>query len=216
MRDWSIMDERLKQLAEEGLSGSKVAAKLAEEFDDPTLTRSAVIAHGHKFGLVLKGRHAGGKGNTVWTAERIALLKAKADEGWTAARVATELGLSKNSVTGRASEEGIHFGQGKPKPKPSKPRLNRPSASLRFNPPQKFVAVRPPSLPKPIEPPTEHKPRNIGFARLSDKTCRWPLDDAPPFHFCGNQVDVDGPYCSWHDSVAHGRPGQTRQEAKHR
>jgi hypothetical protein len=48
-------------------------------------------------------------------------------------------------------------------------------------------------------------PGGILLEDLTPTTCRWPINDAPPFRFCGCEA-LTGPYCP--DHAALGRAGE--------
>jgi hypothetical protein len=47
----------------------------------------------------------------------------------------------------------------------------------------------------------------ITIEELKAESCRWPLSDDPPWHFCG-LPKARGAYCAVHASVAYRRPGE--------
>jgi len=47
--------------------------------------------------------------------------------------------------------------------------------------------------------------RRLSLFELTDHTCRWPNGDprSRDFNFCGNEPDLDGPYCPYHNRLAY-------------
>lgn len=166
-------------------------------------------------------------GLKMWTDERQALLVEKAAEGLSASQIADLLGVSRNSVIGRASRTGIKLkGTSRSVKKPLSP--ERKAARLESKrqcrqryremgltssgKPRVERAARPkplPPAPKPIlcEPVVpDDAPRGAGAAILAlsknGPVCHWPIGDpsSEDFTFCFAPRQPFGPqpYCDFH------------------
>lgn len=154
---------------------------------------------------------------TVWDATRTERLKTLWALGWSAARIAADLGCFQNcndggrsAVIGKIHRLGLappqtkesHRGNGRQKSYTAKETAAVPSA------PQS-AAPKPPcraSEPVPDHPASE-KPDRMGipFAALSDINCHWPMGDPgqADFKFCGRPALTGQPYCADHCRIAY-------------
>jgi GcrA cell cycle regulator len=57
---------------------------------------------------------------------------------------------------------------------------------------------------KPAEDVVVPISRRLSLAQLTERTCKWPIGDplAEDFHFCGNDSEESGPYCTYHSRLA--------------
>lgn len=57
---------------------------------------------------------------------------------------------------------------------------------------------------KPLPPPKVDAPEplNMGLMAISDKNCRWPVNDGPDWLFCGHGVWQKKKYCPYHAGLA--------------
>src|SRR5262245_20692880 len=120
--------------------------------------------------------------NIPWTDERIARLKELCQRGeLSAAQIANQLGVTRNSVIGKASRLKLLL---RAPPQKHAPPIEKRERRLR-------VA----STAKPIiEPPPAMPFLAIPFARLTDNTCHYPRGD-DPILFCG-QPTGGAIYCA--------------------
>ena len=120
-----------------------------------------------------------------WTDERIAILKQKWCEGWSASQVANHLGVTRNAAMGKLSQLGlVGF---KPKPESRGPK----ELKKRSPKPRQVMVV-------------EEKEMVVGGISLYDltsTTCRWPVGN-PDIRFCGATCDAEKPYCDDHAQLA--------------
>jgi GcrA cell cycle regulator len=118
-----------------------------------------------------------------WTEERVARLK----ELWarcelSAAQIAKQLGITRNSVLGKVDRLDLPSHQSRPGAPYSRPETMRPPK-----------LVKPMPEPEP-DPPMEAAPfLAITFAQLTADTCRYPRGDGPIF-YCGQPSDGQS-YC---------------------
>src|SRR5262249_25182467 len=142
---------------------------------------------------------------TVWTTERIALLKNRIDAGLSCGQIAREIGVSRNAVIGKAKRFGLSRFKSAAGIKPERtgtPKIARPRIitqhknPLRAKPQIAFGEVSGDSA------------NRCSLFELQQWHCRWPISEpgAEAFGFCGNKM-VDGlPYCEAHARMAY-RPG---------
>jgi len=149
---------------------------------------------------------------SIWTDERVELLKLRWAEGFSASAVAIELGngLTRNAILGKINRLGIPAREvvnyrvsgarivsaSTPKPR----RVNPPRLRL------EEIGLTPLPPPAPEIFTAEHF---CTLEQLTAHSCRWPTwpADAPPSEkfFCGTPTaDVFGgrPYCWLHSRVA--------------
>src|SRR5262245_33943168 len=138
--------------------------------------------------------------NTLWTAELVWRLKELWAEGYSATAIADELkGMTRCSVLGK-----VH-------------RLKLPARKARQQPDKPYIRKRrrangvpkpptpPPRPPRPPPPPPPLAPRmrQLTFAKLRPRQCKWPLGGLlePPRLFCA--ADTQGEvYCEFHQRIA--------------
>lgn len=81
---------------------------------------------------------------------------------------------------------------------------------------RKHLSQKPPSAPKPkptvapIDPWAEFNMPRHSIWELEDSSCRWPLGDEPPFHYCGLSLVQGSTWvCAHHYPMAYERlPGR--------
>ncbi len=131
----------------------------------------------------------------TWTEERVAELIRLWETGKSASEIGRILGVSKNSVVGKAHRLKL-----KSRPSPirrdgsvPKPRSKVVRESLRTPTPT-------PVAPKPVE-----RPRPVLRRRGKGPGCLWPIGDPgeADFHFCGAEAVAGKPYCSEHCARAY-------------
>ncbi len=110
----------------------------------------------------------------VWSEDRVEKLRKLWADGLTTGEIGKRLGVSKNSVVGKAHRLNLE----------SRPSPIRRSAK---------------KIEKAKKKPTVYK-----LADLTSQTCRWPFGDPTDdnFHFCGLPVFQSKPYCLDHCAQA--------------
>lgn len=156
----------------------------------------------------------------IWTEERIDQLKALYSDPhieWSFSEIAAKLGggLSRNAVIGKAHRLGLDRRRTGAKPRPE-------VRTLRARPQGIGAAVQKINMAKDAPPQinlepfvmqcAEVEPLGIGLMDLTDKTCRWPVGEQPPFLFCGHPAQA--PYCPAHSRIAF-PPRIARRSAPH-
>ena len=127
----------------------------------------------------------------TWTEERVAELRRLWDTGKSASEIGKILGVSKNSVVGKAHRLKL---TARPSP------IRRGGTSK----PKKKT------IPTPIKAHVEIAPRREPVApprRYNGKgpKCLWPIGDPgdSDFHFCGDASHPGKPYCPFHCARAY-------------
>ena len=157
----------------------------------------------------------------AWTEERIDRLRRMVADGMTRPAIAEALGTTKNSVTGKIDRLGLRSNLAKVDRGPAS-EATRPKVA-RAQPSAPAIAPRPaakPSVPVPIQPVVQRlvvpasPVRRVLIEELTDKTCRWPFGDRPPFEYCGAPTEDPGDpkrvYCREHSRLA-GQPAIGRR-----
>jgi GcrA cell cycle regulator len=145
----------------------------------------------------------------TWTVERTDLLKKRWAEGATGTQIAAELGISRNSVIGKAHRLGLAARAASPAPTPRKPKprptihANAALAALRRATAPVHFIESPPAI---LEVSTR-----CGILDLTSTTCRWPIGvpGKPDFFFCGSKPHEGLPYCGYHSRRAY-QPARAR------
>ncbi|OFX14552.1 MAG: global cell cycle regulator GcrA-like protein [Alphaproteobacteria bacterium RIFOXYD12_FULL_60_8] len=119
----------------------------------------------------------------VWTDEKVAELARLWEEGKSTGEIGKALGVSKNSVVGKAHRLSLSA-----RPSPIK-RVARPVVEK--------VRVKKPA------PASDAPKTSVGD--LSGASCRWPFGDPreKDFHFCGKRAMAGKPYCDDHAALAY-------------
>ncbi len=139
-----------------------------------------------------------------WTIDRVAELRRMAALGWSAGRIATEMGIAtRNTVSGAAHRRGIPLTGGPG----GGARSQRPRAARRAALDMNRVARLSGQASAPVAAPEPPKGNPIEFMELTNRTCRFPVVDAAPWMFCGApEADLlsEQPYCPYHHRATHG------------
>lgn len=147
----------------------------------------------------------------TWTEERVAELMRLWEAGRSASEIGRLLGVSKNSVVGKAHRMKL-----KARPSPIKrgasPQVRRPAVTSVPKP-----AAQAPAAPKPAQErpaasaPASRSARPARPARPAARShgqgpsCLWPIGDPgdQDFHFCGEPAIPGKPYCDEHCARAY-------------
>lgn len=126
-----------------------------------------------------------------WSDDRIDALRTYVAEGGSNAKIAVLMNLrfdasySRNAIIGKVFRLGLQ---------PSK------------QPTKRVKIVRAPPAPKIHIPqpasPAEPEPLLITLQELTDKTCKYPYGDFPPYLFCGHLPIGGQPYCFKHFNIS--------------
>ncbi|WP_240932727.1 GcrA family cell cycle regulator [Pelagibius litoralis] len=134
---------------------------------------------------------------------------------WEAGRSASEigrlLGVSKNSVVGKAHRMKLAA-----RPSPIKRSTGTPSRRAAVSPMPKPVArvepqarlerpLRPAAAPTPVRPTVRRQAPSLRRSSGKGPNCLWPIGDPgdADFHFCGAPAVAGKPYCDEHCARAY-------------
>ena len=140
----------------------------------------------------------------TWTEERVAELMRLWEAGRSASEIGRLLGVSKNSVVGKAHRMKL-----KARPSPIKrgstPQVRRSAAAAMPKP-----AAQAPAAPKqvqerPAAAPAPRPSRPVARTNGKGPSCLWPIGDPgdQDFHFCGEPAVPGKPYCDEHCARAY-------------
>jgi GcrA cell cycle regulator len=158
-----------------------------------------------------------------WTAERVALLRARWSQGASALQISRELGaeISRNSVLGKIHRLGIAtlspFGGGRGKRFANR-KKHRAAGGKRERPQRPlpaWVAAAEPYIDNPLVDADIPRSQRCSLLELSRATCRWPVGDpgGSDFFYCGAAPFADKPYCAAHCARAYRPPQDTTRRA---
>ncbi len=147
-------------------------------------------------------------GNTDWTDDIIARLRALWNDGHSTAEIGRRMGITKNAVVGKAHRLDL---PGRESPirrglaGPAAPRQPRPSRAVRPTLPALPSALTRPAptpAPAPALPPPPPARRRYGPL---GQPCCWPLGEPGTrgFRFCESSSEQGRPYCAEHSSLAY-------------
>lgn len=135
----------------------------------------------------------------VWTDEQVEELKRLWDQGLTTGEIGKALGVSKNSVVGKAHRLELN---GRPSPIKRNSEEIEAVAEVPEKTVEKKKAAKTPSAKKTAE---KEKKKLFTVNDLTSTSCRWPIGDPKDedFHFCGEKALPDKPYCAKHAAIAY-------------
>jgi GcrA cell cycle regulator len=140
-------------------------------------------------------------GRAFWTEERTAYLLTYA-QLHSAARLAQDLGCTRNAVIGKARRLGTVLG--KPDGRSIEQRREQRLAYqreryYRLRAMQNFVVRqrKPKLLPTGVQ-----APKNLALFELRGCVCHWPVTPDRPFLFCGHETQPGKSYCPGHAKLA--------------
>ena len=145
--------------------------------------------------------------NISWTDEKIAELKSKHQEGWSASEIARLMGggLSRNAIIGKMARLNLS-NEGRPKCPPVELRAK---PGKMFKPVKPFVREIPPDPPKPprfkpervcAAPDDPVAPLLVDIMALRESSCRWPYGEPGngDMRYCGCARPIGKSYCQPH------------------
>ncbi len=123
--------------------------------------------------------------NTVWNEKNLERLKKLWDEGLPITKIGLELGVSRNSIAGKAHRLGLPK-RNSPISKSGEPRKNKSITNFETS----------------KELPLKILLREVEWSR---NRCCWPIGDPklPGFSFCGTSIMPGRPYCEEHSNLAY-------------
>jgi GcrA cell cycle regulator len=138
--------------------------------------------------------------------ERIALLKDRIRAGFSCGQIASELGVSRNAVIGKANRLGLsRFKNAVPsQSKQSGTRQNAHNRTVtrQINVREFWAKPQPPEVGR-------ESAKACSLLDLQQWHCRWPIGDptSKDFAFCGRRPIAGLPYCPAHAQMAY-RPSR--------
>lgn len=159
-----------------------------------------------------------------WTNEAIDRLRALWAEGHSTAEIGRRMGISKNSVVGKAHRLDL---PARPSPIRRDPATPRPAATGRRPTLPPLRAAMPIAAaprreePKPVAPSILALPPKPAagvvraFPRVSSKACCWPIGEpgTKSFRFCDSEASTGKPYCQEHAALAYVKVRDRRDDA---
>ena len=123
--------------------------------------------------------------NSVWDKKNLEKLKKLWDEGLPITKIGLELGVSRNSIAGKAHRLGLPK-RNSPISKSGEPRKNKITSNFETS----------------KELPLKILLREVEWSR---NRCCWPIGDPklPGFSFCGTSIMPGRPYCEEHSNLAY-------------
>ena len=123
--------------------------------------------------------------NSVWDKKNLERLKILWDEGLPITKIGLELGVSRNSIAGKAHRLGLPK-RNSPISKSGEPRKNKTTSNFETS----------------KELPLKILLREVEWSR---NRCCWPIGDPklPGFSFCGTSIMPGRPYCEEHSNLAY-------------
>ena len=123
--------------------------------------------------------------NSVWDKKNLERLKKLWDEGLPITKIGLELGVSRNSIAGKAHRLGLPK-RNSPISKSGEPRKNKSTSNFETR----------------KELPLKILLREVEWSR---NRCCWPIGDPklPGFSFCGTSIMPGRPYCEEHSNLAY-------------
>lgn len=161
-----------------------------------------------------------------WTDDRVALAKELYRDGYSAAKIAAQIGgVTRNAVVGKAHRD--HWSRGPTSPK----RATRCTVPALAHEPKRVA--KPPVVTARqkinvhhqvdevvhVVPPTPTADLDIpimqqcSVLQLDETKCRWPIGEpgTPDFFFCGSAPLEGTPYCRHHAARAYQGPGASQR-----
>ena len=151
---------------------------------------------------------------TMWTAERVELLKHFYAAGQSASQIAMELAdrtrsrFSRNAVIGKVHRLGLER-RGPMAPRPPRPKVKQIARKniLRWG---NGKLLETPDIH--VEMPVIVEPLNLTLAALGPRQCRWITnDDAASALYCGHPTPDGTAWCAAHRTIVY-RPVANRRD----
>lgn len=123
-----------------------------------------------------------------WTPDRVNTLMALWGEGISTSEIGRRLGVTKNAVVGKVHRLGL-------------PKRNSPIKS---------------EAAKPVAKKEAPKSQAVAMDNLRPGMCRWPEGEpgTENFHFCGQPIVPEKPYCAHHCERAYVKSTKEKKSAQ--
>ena len=141
-----------------------------------------------------------------WTPEKIEKLRILINLKWSGSQIGAALGVSRNSVLGKADRLGWSLkSRGRPPKKSYRPLGQKLTLTMWGN--RNFARSTPLPVLPPAKPPVgsiEPEPLHIGIFELTHEHCRWPIGDRAPLTYCGHPRSRTSNlwFCDYHVKAA--------------
>jgi GcrA cell cycle regulator len=148
----------------------------------------------------------------TWTPERVEQLRSCVVTGLTCSQIAAEIGVSRNAVIGKIHRLGLSSGRppgGAARTCPPRARLPRAPSQGRLL--RLMFSDGAPAANTHTGSSTVDSAKPCALIDLERGKCRWPLEGAGNFSFCGNSTPDGISYCAGHARMAYRVP--TRRSA---
>jgi hypothetical protein len=131
--------------------------------------------------------------SSAWTPALLDQLKACIDKKMSSGETASELGMTRSQVSGKAARMGYQFisVQGRPSPK----RIRRKQLP-------RVIVFRQEPYREPIVETTTTS-MDLPFDELKDGVCKYAYGDSAPYLFCGQPTEDKKPFCAFHHRVCY-------------
>lgn len=162
-----------------------------------------------------------------WTDNNVDWLKRLWAEGWSGGQIGQMMGATRNTIIGKAHR--LHL-QGRSRdggsttsplmaasPQNTKPTRHRSNttkagdmaAKAAASPLNAFIKSGAPDKPLPAfaRPEAPEAIAGISFMELTDHVCKWALNDASPWRFCGQRSEDHKSFCELHQRRAYHAAG---------
>lgn len=157
-----------------------------------------------------------------WHTNNVEKIADMLREGKSASEIGARFGVSRNAVIGVVHRNPvlreIGFARKQGRQNIEKVRAISVAATRGKNVRGGKVSVnrlkavaQPIEAPEPVDAP---EPRNLTLMELTERTCKWPVNDGGPFLFCGCEADFDRPYCDFHTELAKGKGTESERSAE--
>ena len=135
-----------------------------------------------------------------WTPERISTLMVLWGEGVSTSEIGRRLGVTKNAVVGKVHRLGL-------------PKRNSPIKAEKAEAPSPTVVATAVHLARPA--PARPSAETVQMDGLRPGMCRWPEGEpgTENFHFCGQPIVPEKPYCAYHCERAYVKSTKDKKSA---
>lgn len=141
--------------------------------------------------------------NTRWSAETVNHIRTLANEGQSGREIASQFGVSRNTIIGVCYRNAIVLGGAGTLPQKRANNASVPTIALKRKEARQRRSGPVKAITLPIAPVfiPDH-PAGILVHQLTKHSCRWPVHDTLPGRYCGQHTE-SGSYCAHHHARAY-------------